>query len=264
MVYALSMSRSIVVTSGKGGVGKTTVTANLGIALALRNRKVVLVEGDIGLNNLDVCMRLEDKIIYDIGDVAKNKCALNQSLVPFCDNLFVLPASSMASVLITTLQFIEIIEKLKENFDYVLIDCPAGIEESFHRAVKGGDEAIIVTTPHIASIRDAYKVSRVLKSYRIERQGLIINRMQGGCVLDNNMLSAKEITNAVQIELFGVLPESNEINLYSLITDLKPSAGISYSYQLIAEYIDGGNKKIYDYTAPYKGVINKLMRKLHL
>lgn len=256
------MSKSIVITSGKGGVGKTTVTANLGIALAMRNRKVVLVEGDIGLNNLDVCMHLEDKVIYDIGDVAKNKCTINQSLVPFCDNLFVLPATSMSSTLITTLQFMEVVEKLKESFDFVLIDSPAGIEDSFHRAIKGAEEAIIVTTPHIASIRDAYKVSRVLHSYHIEKQGLIINRMQGDSVLDNAMLSAKEITNALQLELYGVLPENNNINLYSIMSELKPNSDICYSYQLIAEYIDGGNKKIYDYTAQYKGIFNKFMRKL--
>lgn len=256
------MGKSIVITSGKGGVGKTTVTANLGIALASRGKKVVLVEGDIGLNNLDVCMHIEDKVIYDIGDVAKNKCTVNQSLVPFCDNLFVLPATSMTSTLITTLQFIEIIDKLKENFEYVLIDCPAGIEDSFHRAIKGAQEAIIVTTPHISSIRDAYKVSRVLSSYRLAKQGVIINRMIGGNVLDNTMLSAKEITNALQLELYGVIPENNDINLYSVISELKPNSNVSFSYGLIAEYIDGGNKKIFDYTAEFKGVFNRFLRKL--
>jgi septum site-determining protein MinD len=256
------MSRSIVVTSGKGGVGKTTVTANLGIALALRKRKVVLVDGDIGLNNLDVSLHIEDKVIYDIGDVAKNKCTLNQSLVPVCDNLFILPATSMTSTLITTLQFIEIIEKLKESFDYILIDCPAGIEDSFHRAIKGGQEAIIVTTPHIASIRDAYKVSKVLNSYHIEKQGLVINRMRGGSVLDNAMLSAKEITNALQLDLYGVLPEDSDINLYSIISEIKPNSGICYSYQYIAEYIDGGEKKVYDYTAQFKGIFKKIKRKM--
>ncbi|HKL73377.1 MAG TPA: septum site-determining protein MinD [Clostridia bacterium] len=256
------MSKSIVVTSGKGGVGKTTVTANLGIALASRGQKVVLVEGDIGLNNLDVCMHIEDKVIYDIGDVANNKCTINQSLVPYCDNLFILPATSMTSTLLTTLQFLEIVDKLKEIFDYVLIDCPAGLEDSFHRAIKGADEAIIVTTPHIASIRDAYKVSRVLTSYRLAKQGLIINRIQGGNVLDKTMLSAKEITNALQLELYGVIPESNDINLYSVISELKPNSPPFFSYGLIAEYIDGGNKKIYDYTAEFKGVFSKLLRKI--
>lgn len=256
------MSKSIVITSGKGGVGKTTVTANLGIALAKRGKKVVLVEGDIGLNNLDVAMHIEDKVVYDIGDVCKNKCTVNQSLVPFCDNLFVLPATSMTATLITTLQFMEIIDKLKENFEYILIDCPAGIEDSFHRAIKGADEAILVTTPHIASIRDAYKVSRVLSSYRLAKQGLIINRMQGGNVIDKTMLSAREITNALQLELYGVVPESNDINLYSVISELKPNSPAYFSYGLIAEYIDGGTRKIFDYTAAYKGVFNKFLRKL--
>ncbi|HOO23054.1 MAG TPA: septum site-determining protein MinD [Clostridia bacterium] len=256
------MGKSIVVTSGKGGVGKTTVTANLGIALAWRGRKVVLVEGDIGLNNLDVCMHIEDKVLYDIGDVVKNKCTINQSLVPFCDNLFVLPATSMTSTLVSTLQFIEIVDKLKDAFEYVIIDCPAGIEDSFHRAIKGADEAILVTTPHIASIRDAYKVSRVLSSYRLEKQGLIVNRMQGANVLDRTMLSAKEITNALQLELYGVIPEGNDVNLFSVITELKPNSPVTFSYNLIAEYLDGGAKKIYDYTAEYKGLFNKLLRKL--
>lgn len=256
------MGKSIVVTSGKGGVGKTTVTANLGIALAWRGRKVVLVEGDIGLNNLDVCMHIEDKVLYDIGDVVKNKCTINQSLVPFCDNLFVLPATSMTSTLVSTLQFMEIVDKLKDAFEYVIIDCPAGIEDSFHRAIKGADEAILVTTPHIASIRDAYKVSRVLSSYRLEKQGLIVNRMQGANVLDRTMLSAKEITNALQLELYGVIPEGNDVNLFSVITEFKPNSPVTFSYNLIAEYLDGGAKKIYDYTAEYKGLFNKLLRKL--
>ncbi len=223
---------------------------------------MVLVDGDIGLNNLDVCMHIEDRIVYDIGDVVKNKCTVSQCLVPFCDNLFVLPATSMSASLITTLQFMEIIDKLKETFDYIFIDCPAGIENSFHRAVKGADEAIIVTTPHISSVRDAYKVSRVLSSYRLAKQGLIINRMHGGNVIDKTMISAKDITNALQLELYGVVPESNDINLYSIISELKPNSAPYFSYNLIAQYIDGESKKIYDYTAPYKGFFNKLLRKL--
>lgn len=254
------MGKSIVITSGKGGVGKTTVTANLGIALSFRGKKVVLIEGDIGLNNLDVVMRIEDKIIYDIGDVIRGKARVMQSLVEITDTLFVLPATTTTTKVIDTPHFLDIVNSLKGNFDYVLIDSPAGIEENFHRAISGAEEAIIVTTPHISSIRDGYKTSKLIESYGIRNVGLVINRMRGEYVVENIMIDAPEIAKNMKLPLYAVLPEDDYVNLYGLIDITDKKSNLTYSYNLLAEYLDGDSKKVYNCSAPYNTFLQKLKR----
>lgn len=256
------MGKSIVITSGKGGVGKTTVTANLGLALSFRGKKVVLIEGDIGLNNLDVVMRIEEKIIYDIGDVVRGKARILQCLVKVSDNLYVLPATTSSNGLVTCENFFGIVNELKNNFQYVLIDSPAGIEDSFHRAVSGADEALIVTTPHISSIRDGYKASKLLISYNISKIGLIINRMRGEYVADNIIIDPAEIAKSMKIPLCGVLPEEDYVNLYGLIDINDKKSNLTYSFSLLAEYIDGEGKKIFDCAAQYNTVMQKIKRLL--
>lgn len=256
------MGKSIVITSGKGGVGKTTVTANLGIALSFCGKKVALLEGDIGLNNLDVVMRIEDKIIYDIVDVIRGKVRVMQSVVEVTDNLCVLPATATATKLIDTPRFLEIVTELKNGFDYVLIDSPAGIEENFHRAISGAEEAIIVTTPHISSIRDGYKTCKLIESYGINRIGLVINRMRGEYVADNILIDATEIAKNMKLPLYGVLPEDDYVNLYGLIDIEDKKSNLSYSYKLLAEYILGDSKKVYNCAAPYNTFLQRLKRKL--
>ncbi len=256
------MGKSIVITSGKGGVGKTTVTANLGIALTFCGKKVALIEGDIGLNNLDVVMRIEDKIIYDIVDVIRGKARIMQSLVEVTDNLFVLPATATASKLVDSARFLEIVKELKATFDYVLIDSPAGIEENFHRAISGAEEAIIVTTPHISSIRDGYKTYKLIESYGISTVGLIINRMRGEYVAENIMIDAPEIAKNMKLPLYGVLPEDDYVNLYGLIDITDKKSNLAYSYNLLAQYIVGESKKVYNCSAPYNTFFQRLKRKI--
>lgn len=154
------MGRKIVVTSGKGGVGKTTLTASLGVAIAEVGKKVVLVDADIGLNNLDVVLAVENKVIYDILDVITGKCRLRQALIQDVEipNLYILPSSKlMDSPLLTAQSFRNVVQALAMNFDFVIIDCPAGIDNGFHRAVSAANEAIVVTTPAISAVRDADK-----------------------------------------------------------------------------------------------------------
>lgn len=248
------MSRKIIITGGKGGVGKTTVTANLGRALARQNERTVVLDGDIGLNNLDVVLDAEDLILYDIGDVAKGKATIEQALIKIEQNLYLLPSITACSAFVTEEIFIDVCYELAERFDFVLIDSPAGVEDSFLRAAGGAEESIIVSTPHLASVRDGYKTARILSDLGFERQGLIINRIRGDFVADKVMLDASEIAGAVKLPLYGVIPEDDRINIKNLTDfDDKRSAS-AYSYTLIADYISDKDKKIYDYMAPYKGI----------
>ena len=175
------MGEVIVITSGKGGVGKTTTTANLGVALALRNKKVALVDTDIGLRNLDVVMGLENRIVYDIVDVVEGKCKLRQALIKDkrFNELFLLPAAQTRDKsAVNEEQMKELIGKLKEEFDYILIDCPAGIEQGFKNAIAGANRAIVVTTAEISAIRDADRIIGLLEASEIKNPELIINRIR--------------------------------------------------------------------------------------
>ena len=187
------MGRKIVVTSGKGGVGKTTLTASLGIAIAETGKKVVLVDADIGLNNLDVVLAVENKVVYDVLDVISGKCRLKQALIQDVDNptLYVLPSAKIQdSPLITACSFRNVVDALALNFDFVIIDCPAGIDNGFHRAVSAATEAIVVTTPHISAVRDADKVLSILSGYCLMSVGLVVNRVRGDMVSKGEMMSA--------------------------------------------------------------------------
>ena len=251
------------ITSGKGGVGKTTVTANLGLSLALRGKRVVVVEGDIGLNNLDVVLGVENKILYDAGEVALGKATTMQALVKLNDRLSLFPATTGATNLVTTEVFLKIINELKEAFEYVLIDSPAGIEENFHRAAVGANEAIIVTTPHVPAVRDGYKTLKVLSSYGINDVGLIVNRVRGEYVSDKTMLSPEEISKALQLPLYGVLPEDDYVNVYGVADMGDKRSPVGYSYSLIAAYVDGADKKLYDCVSGYGKLINRFRRWLN-
>lgn len=258
------MQRVIVVTSGKGGVGKTTVTANLGLALASRGKRVVVVEGDIGLNNLDVVLGAENKIVYDAGEVALGKATVMQALVRINDRLSLFPATTGATNLVTTEIFQSIIGELKQSFEYVLIDSPAGIEDNFHRAAMGANEAILVTTPHVPSVRDGYKTVQVLSSFGINDVGLIVNRVRGEYVSDKTMLSPEEISKAVQLPLYGILPEDDYVNLYGIADVCDKRSPVGYSYSLIAAYVDGADKKIYDCVSSYGKFFSRFKRWLNV
>ena len=257
------MGEVIVITSGKGGVGKTTTTANLGVALALRNKKVALVDTDIGLRNLDVVMGLENRIVYDIVDVVEEKCKLRQALIKDkrFNELFLLPAAQTRDKsAVNEEQMKELIGKLKEEFDYILIDCPAGIEQGFKNAIAGADRAIIVTTAEISAIRDADRIIGLLEASEIKNPELIINRIRPAMVKKGEMMDVDDIVDLLSIDLIGVVPDDEYIITQTnkgepvVIKDKSPSGK---AYLEIARRILGENV---DVTIPTKkeGLFSKM------
>lgn len=209
------MSRVIVITSGKGGVGKTTASANIGAALALNGQRVVLVDTDIGLRNLDVVMGLENRIVYDLVDVVEGVCRLKQALVydkRFGDDLALLPAAQTRDKsAVNPEQMRDITRELKEMFDIVLVDCPAGIEQGFQNAVAGSTSAIIVTNPEVSAMRDADRVIGLLASYDLPYPKLIVNRIRPDMVKRGDMMTIHDMIDVLGIELLGIVPDDEEI-----------------------------------------------------
>ena len=236
--------RIIVITSGKGGVGKTTATASLGAALAMQDRRVVVVDMDIGLRNLDVVMGLENRIVFNIVDVVKGKCRIQQGAIKDrrIKNLFLIPASQSdnKNVLIPE-DMIRFGGKLKEEFDYVLIDCPAGIERGFENSVAAADEAIVICTPEVASVRDADRVIGLLYSRSITPK-LLVNRIVAQMVERGDMLSHEDIVDVLSVDLLGLVPMDDQVvistNTGSPLVTLKDSQA-GEAFRRIARRIEG-------------------------
>lgn len=210
------MGEAIVITSGKGGVGKTTTTANIGTALAAEGKKVVLIDGDTGLRNLDVLMGLENRIVYTILDVIENRCRLKQALIKDkrFPNLFMLPtAQTRDKNDISTKEMLDLVLELKEEFDFVVIDCPAGIEQGFENAIVGADRAIVVVNPEITSVRDADRVIGKLDAKGLERHELIVNRLNYVMTKNGDMLDVSDIIDTLSVKLIGVVPEDRNITI---------------------------------------------------
>ncbi|MET3290408.1 septum site-determining protein MinD [Brevibacillus fluminis] len=208
------MGIAIVVTSGKGGVGKTTTSANLGTALAMNGQKVCMVDTDIGLRNLDVVMGLENRIIYNLVDVIEGECRLQQALIKDkrVETLALLPAAQTKDkTAVTPDQMEKVISELKEEFDYVVIDCPAGIEQGFRNAVAGADQAIVVTTPEKAAVRDADRIVGLLEREKVGMPKLIINRVRQHMVKNGDMLEVEDILDLLAIDLIGVVPDDDYV-----------------------------------------------------
>jgi septum site-determining protein MinD len=208
------MSECIVITSGKGGVGKTTTTANLGVALALQGAKVAVVDADIGLRNLDVILGLENRIVYDLVHVVEGECRIKQALIrdKRVDGLFLLPAAQTRDKnAVTPAQMRDLVQKMKEDFDYVLIDCPAGIEQGFKNAVAGADRAIIVTTPEVSAIRDADRIIGMVEAAELPEPQLIINRYRAKMVARGDMMNKEDILEILAIPLLGMIPDHEDV-----------------------------------------------------
>ncbi|GAC1411530.1 MAG: septum site-determining protein MinD [Candidatus Velthaea sp.] len=206
-------ARRIVLTSGKGGVGKTTTTANLGAALAQRGKRVVLVDADIGLRNLDLVLGVEKRIVFDLVEVVEGRCQLRQALIKDkrFESLQILPAAQTRDkTSVSELQFAEIIAQLAEMCDYVLIDCPAGIEHGFRNAIAGAAEALIVTTPEVSAIRDADRVIGKLRERGLPIR-LIVNRIRPEMVRSGDMMSVDDVCDILGVELAGIVPDDEEI-----------------------------------------------------
>ena len=207
-------ARVIVITSGKGGVGKTTTTANIGAALADKGYKVLLIDTDIGLRNLDVVMGLENRIVYDLIDVIEGRCRISQALIKDkrCQNLVLLPAAQIRDKNdVSTEQMKELIFSLKDSFDYILIDCPAGIEQGFKNAIAAADEAIVVTTPEVSATRDADRIIGLLEAAGIKSPRIVVNRLRIDMVKDKNMLSVEDILDILAVKLLGVVPDDENV-----------------------------------------------------
>ena len=208
------MSEVIVITSGKGGVGKTTTTANVGTGLAQLNKKVVLIDTDIGLRNLDVVMGLENRIVYNLVDVVEGNCKIKQALIKDkkYPELYLLPsAQTRDKTSVSPEQMKKLTDELREEFDYILLDCPAGIEQGFKNAIAGADRAIVVTTPEVSAIRDADRIIGLLEANEVKKTELIVNRLRMDMVKRGDMMSVEDVCDILAIPLLGAVPDDENI-----------------------------------------------------
>ena len=208
------MGEVIVITSGKGGVGKTTTTANIGVGLAKAGKRVVVIDTDLGLRNLDVVMGLENRIVYNLVDVIEGNCRMKQALIKDkrYENLFLLPsAQTKDKTAVSPGQMKKLTEELSEEFDYVLLDCPAGIEQGFQNAIAGANHAIVVTTPEVSAIRDADRIIGLLEKNKIMKLDLIINRIRMEMVKRGDMMSVEDVSEIIAIHLLGAIPDDDQV-----------------------------------------------------
>ena len=208
------MSEVIVITSGKGGVGKTTTSANVGTGLAVLGKRVVLVDTDIGLRNLDVVMGLENRIVYNLVDVVEGNCRMKQALIrdKRYPNLYLLPsAQTRDKTSVNPEQMIKLVDDLREEFDYILLDCPAGIEQGFYNAIAGADRALVVTTPEVSAIRDADRIIGLLEHAEIDEIDLIVNRIRADMVRRGDMMSLSDVTDILAVHIIGAVPDDENI-----------------------------------------------------
>lgn len=208
--------RVIVITSGKGGVGKTTASANIGVALAQTGVSVAMVDMDIGLRNLDILMGLENRVVYNLVDVVEERCKLRQALVKDkrLPNLCLLPAAQTRDkTAVNAEQMKKLCGELKGLFDYVIVDSPAGIESGFQNAVAGAEEAIVITTPEMSAVRDADRIIGLLEARKdeISQYRLVLNRIRPSMVATNDMMSVEDVLEILSVKLLGVVPEDEQI-----------------------------------------------------
>ncbi len=252
------MARKIVITSGKGGVGKTTIAVNLSALLAQKGQRVILCDAAFGLNNVDVAMGVEQLVLYDIVDVIEGRCRAKQALVrhPDYGNLYLLGSSHAAPERYVSPQAVKVVlDTLAPQFDFIIIDCPAGMDESFHRAVATADEAIVVTTPQISAIRDADKIITLLKSYQLKELSFVLNMVRGDLLISEDCLTPKEVAQLLKTPLLGVLPE--EFAFYrSELQTAHPA------FKILVNNLLNNERRMYDVTKKYAGLFGNIRRVL--
>lgn len=208
------MGEVIVITSGKGGVGKTTTSANLGTGLAMLDKRVIIIDTDIGLRNLDVVMGLENRIVYNLVDIIEGNCRIRQAFIKDkkYPNLFLLPsAQTRDKSSVKPEQMKKLIDSLRDDFDYILLDCPAGIEQGFQNAIAGADRAVIVTTPEVSAVRDADRVIGLLDANEIHKQNLLVNKIRMDMVKKGDMMSIEDVVEILACDLIGIVPDDEHI-----------------------------------------------------
>ncbi|MBU1172792.1 MAG: septum site-determining protein MinD [Proteobacteria bacterium] len=257
----------IVITSGKGGVGKTTATASIGAALAKDGKKVVVVDMDIGLRNLDVVMGLENRVVFNIVDVVRGKCRVSQAAIKDrkIDNLFLIPASQSDNKnSVTPEEMVLVCKDLKNEFDFILMDCPAGIEQGFENAVAGADEAVVICTPEVSSIRDADRIIGLLYAKKITPK-LIVNRIIPAMVEKGDMLSHEDVVDVLSIELIGLVEMDDQVIVAtntgsSLVMNKESKAGMAFTR--IAMRLNGQPGLPIEIPRTQVGLFKKLGRRI--
>ena len=260
----------IVITSRKGGVGKTTTSANIGTALAKDGSKVVLIDTDIGLRNLDLLLGLENRIVYTIVDVVEGRCKLKQALVKDKKNpnlCLLAAAQTRDKSAVTEEQLKEICDTLKEEYDYIIVDCPAGIEQGFQNAVAGANEAIVVTTPEMSAVRDADRIIGLLEAKEdVKKYRLLVNRVRPNLIKTNDMMSVEDVVGILSAELIGVIPEDTGIITSTnrgepIVNNEKSLAG--QAYLNVARRIKGEEVPFLDIDQPttFFGKVKKFLSK---
>lgn len=255
----------ITVTSGKGGVGKTTAVANLATALAMDGRRVVCIDGDIGLRNLDVVMGLENRIVYDIVDVIEGRCKLKQAMIrdKHYSDMYLIPAAQTRDKnAVSPSDMVRICRDLKPDADFIIIDSPAGIERGFRNAIAAADNVLVVTNPEVSAVRDADRVVGILEAEEKGTPSLIINRLNPSLVKNNDMLSAEDVLDLLGIRLIGIVPEDENVIIGSnrgtpIVTDGKSRAG--QAFRNIAKRLQGEDVPFMD-LAPQSGLWNAIQR----
>ncbi len=255
----------LTITSGKGGVGKSTSSANLALGLALSGKKVVTIDLDIGLRNLDMILGLENRIVYDVVNVVEKACKLNQALIKDkrSENLFLIAAAQTRDKsAVTSKQITDLTNKLKEEFDYIILDSPAGIESGFRNAMLPADEIIIVTTPEISAVRDADRVIGILESNDKTQVSLVINRINPTLVKKGDMMSKDDVLQVLSIPLIGVVPEDSNIVSYTNIGEpsiLHKESQSGAAYKNIVKRILGEDIPFMEITEEKKGFLQSII-----
>jgi septum site-determining protein MinD len=262
------MGRTIVITAGKGGVGKTTVTANLGALLTKLGNKVVVVDMDIGLRNLDVVMGLENRVVYNIMDVSDGKCKINQALVrdKTLPGLFLLPASQIHTKKdINIDKIVEIISIIENSFDYILLDSPAGIEKGFESASAPAKEALIVVTPDVSSVRDADRVIGILENRGILAISLIVNRYDINLVNKKKMLNVDSVVDILGLDLIGMIPEDKSVidstNKGVLLVNYANGSPANKAFENISRRIEGEDVPFLNFNSQRRGIFSLFRRR---
>ncbi len=264
------MSRIIVVTSGKGGVGKTTTTANLSMTLARRGRKVAVVDADFGLRNLDLLLGLENRVVYTAVDVIAGQCRLEQALVKDKrqPNLVLLPAAqNRTKDAVNPDQMKQLVMALAQSYQYVFVDCPAGIEMGFQNAIAAAREAVIVTTPEIAAVRDADRVVGLLEANNIKKIQLVVNRIRPAMVQANDMMSVEDVQEILAIPLIGVVPDDERVIVSTnkgeplVLSEIPSLAGSAFDN--IARRLEGEKVEFLDLSVNNDGFFTKIRKALN-